>query len=196
MGGRGPRLADQDNTVGTVSGVAGRYATAIFELARDAGKLDAVSGDFTVLSAMLRASADLMRTVRSPVFTRIEQAAAMAAIGELARADDLTRRFIGLVASKRRLFALPQIIASFNILLANQRGEVSAQVTSAHPLDAASLEQLKAALKRAAGRDVQLQTVVDESLLGGLIVRMGSRMLDGSLATKLSNLQLAMKEVG
>ena len=189
-------MADQENSVISVSGVAGRYATAIFELARETRKLDAVAADLGALTSMLNNSADLLRTVRSPVFTRTEQGAAMAAIVSRAGMDDLTQRFIALLASKRRLFALPAIITSFNTLLAQHRGEVTAQVTSAHPLDTAQLDALKAALKRAAGRDVMVETAIDAKILGGLIVRMGSRMLDSSLATKLNNLQIAMKEVG
>jgi len=192
----GPQLAEQTQQVAGVSGLAGRYATAIFELAREAGKLDAVAGDLAALTAMLGASADLTRLVRSPVFSRAEQGKAMAAVLARMNAQDLTTRFIGLVASKRRLFVLPAMITIFNALLANHRGEVSARVTSAHALDNAQIESIKSALKQAAGRDVQLQADVDNSILGGLIVRMGSRMIDGSLRTKLNNLQIAMKEVG
>lgn len=179
-----------------VSGIQGRYATAIFELARESGKLDAVAADLATLMTLMNNNADLMRLVRSPVFSRTDQAKAMAGILARMGAQDLTSRFIGLVAGKRRLFVLPAMIAAFNTLLAGHRGEITARVTSAHPLDAGQLDAIKASLKTTAGRDVQLQADVDNSLLGGLIVRMGSRMIDSSLRTKLRNLQLAMKEVG
>lgn len=192
----GPQLAEQTQQVAGVSGIAGRYATAIFELTRDAGQLDAVAADLASLTAMLANSADLTRLVRSPVFSRTEQGKAMAAVLERMKARDLTRRFIGLVAAKRRLFVLPAMIAIFNALLAQFRGEVTARVTSAHPLDKAQLDAIAAVLKQTAGQDVQLQADVDNSLLGGLIVRTGSRMIDSSLRTKLNNLQIAMKEVG
>ena len=189
-------MAEQTQQVAGVSGLAGRYATAIFELAREARTLDGVAADLAALTKLLNTSADLTRLVRSPVFSRAEQGKAMAAVLARMQVQDLTARFIGLVASKRRLFVLPAIISIFNALLAAHRGEVSAQVTSAHALDSEQLDAIKSALKQAAGRDVQLQAVVDNSILGGLIVRMGSRMIDGSLRTKLNNLQIAMKEVG
>lgn len=189
-------MAEQTQQVAGVSGLAGRYATAIFELARDAGKLDAVAADLASLTALLAGSPDLTRLVRSPVFSRADQAKAMDAILDRMNVQDLTLRFIGLVASKRRLFVLPAMISVFNALLAQLRGEVTARVTSAHPLDKAQLDAIAAALKQTAARDVQLVADVDNSLLGGLIVRMGSRMIDSSLRTKLNNLQIAMKEVG
>ena len=192
----GPQLAEQTQQVAGVSGLPGRYATAIFELARDAGTLDAVAADLATLTALLGSSADLTRLVRSPVFSRADQGKAMAAVLARMNAQDLTKRFMGLVASKRRLFVLPAIITIFNALLANHRGEVSAHVTSAHALDSAQIDAIKSALKQAAGRDVQLKADVDNTILGGLIVRMGSRMIDSSLHTKLNNLQIAMKEVG
>ena len=189
-------MAEQTQQVAGVSGLPGRYATAIFELAREAGKLDAVAADLATLTALLGSSADLTRLVRSPVFSRAEQGRAMAAVLARMNAEGLTSRFIGLVASKRRLFVLPAMITIFNALLANHRGEVSARVISAHALDSGHIDAIKSALKQAAGRDVLVQADVDNSILGGLIVRMGSRMIDGSLRTKLNNLQIAMKEVG
>ncbi|MEQ1888521.1 MAG: F0F1 ATP synthase subunit delta [Alphaproteobacteria bacterium] len=189
-------MAEQTQQVAGVSGLAGRYATAIFELAREAGKLDAVAADLAALTGLLASSADLTRLVRSPVFSRADQGKAMAAVLARMNAQELTSRFIGLVASKRRLFVLPAMITIFNALLANLRGEVTAHVTSAHALDKTRLDAITAALKQVAARDVQLHADVDNSILGGLIVRMGSRMIDGSLRTKLNNLQIAMKEVG
>lgn len=183
-------------TIAGVSGLAGRYATALFELARDAGELDMIAGDLATLKSLIDDSQDLRRLVRSPVFSREEQGKAMAAILEKAGAAQLTQRFIGLVAAKRRLFALPGIIDAYISLLAQHRGEVTAQVVSAHTLDEGQMTALADALKNAAGRDVQIETRVDDKILGGLIVRMGSRMIDSSLRTKLTNLQVAMKEVG
>lgn len=196
LGGRGPELAEHQISIMSVSGLAGRYATALFELAQETGKLAVVEADLRSLTAMLGASTDLMRAIRSPVFTRAQQGAAIEAILQAAGADDLTRRFAGLLAAKRRLFALPQIIGDFTKLLAHQRGEVTAQVTSAQALDAGQMAALKTALTQAAGRDVTVQAGVEPGILGGLIVRMGSRMIDSSLRTKLNNMQLAMKEVG
>ena len=194
--GQGPPLAEQTQQISSEAGLPGRYATAIFELAREAGKLDRVAGDLGKLRAMMNDSPDLTRLVRSPVFSRAEQGKAMAAIMQRIGADDLSARFVALVASKRRLFVLPAIIQAFNAMLARLRGETVAQVISAHALDKSQLDAVAAALKQAAGREVQIQASVDNGILGGLIVRMGSRMIDGSLRTKLNNLQIAMKEVG
>lgn len=189
-------MADDGKIIAGVSGLAGRYATALFELARDAGELDTIAGDLATLKSLINDSQDLRRLVRSPVFSREEQGKAMAAILEKADAAKLTQRFIGLVATKRRLFALPGMIDAYMSLLAQHRGEVTAQVVSAHTLDEGQMTALADALKNAAGRDVQIETRVDNEILGGLIVRMGSRMIDSSLRTKLTNLQVAMKEVG
>ena len=194
--GQGSPLAEQTQQISSEAGLPGRYATAIFELAREAGKLDRVAGDLGKLRAMMNDSPDLTRLVRSPVFSRAEQGKAMAAIMQRIGADDLSARFVALVASKRRLFVLPAIIQAFNAMLARLRGETVAQVISAHALDKSQLDAVAAALKQAAGREVQIQASVDNGILGGLIVRMGSRMIDGSLRTKLNNLQIAMKEVG
>lgn len=177
-----------------VSGMAGRYATALFELADGANSLDATASDLAAISALLNESDDLRRLVLSPVFGADEQARAFAAVLERAGIKGLTANFIGLVIQNRRLFALPDMIAGFNGLLAVKRGEVSADVTSAHPLSDAQLQSLKASLKTATGRDVQINANVDASLLGGLVVKVGSRMIDSSLKTKLSSLKLAMKE--
>ncbi|HAK61895.1 MAG TPA: F0F1 ATP synthase subunit delta [Alphaproteobacteria bacterium] len=189
-------MAEKTQQISGEAGLPGRYATAIFELAREAGKLDAVAGDLGKLRTLIEESPDLTRLVRSPVFSRAEQGKAMAAIMQRLGADDLSARFVALVASKRRLFALPAIITTFNAMLARLRGETVAQVISAHALDKSQMDAIAAALKEAAGREVQIQASVDNGILGGLIVRMGSRMIDGSLRTKLNNLQIAMKEVG
>lgn len=174
--------------------MAGRYATALFELAESDAALDAVAADLGRIGALLNDSADLRRLVASPVFGADDQGRAFAAILERAGIKGLVANFVGLVIRNRRLFALPAMIVGFKQLLAKKRGEVSADVASAHPLSEAQLASLRQALKAATGRDVQIDTRVDEGLLGGLVVKVGSRMIDSSLKTKLNSLKLAMKE--
>jgi F-type H+-transporting ATPase subunit delta len=177
-----------------VSGVAGRYATALFELAEAQGALDAVAGDLGRISSMLAASGDLTRLVRSPIYSAEDQGRAFAALLDKAGISGLVKNFVGLVIKNRRLFALPDMISAYSSILAHKRGEMTAQVTSAHALNDAQVESLKAALKSATGRDVRIDTKVDAGLLGGLIVKVGSRMIDSSLRTKLNSLKIAMKE--
>jgi F-type H+-transporting ATPase subunit delta len=175
------------------SGLAGRYAVALFELAQEQGALDVVAGDLHRLREMLGGSADLERLIRSPVLSREEQARALAAVGERAGFAPLTRQFLGLLAHKRRLFALPDVIEAYDAMLAEHRGEVGAEVVSAVPLSQEQLESVQRQLAGAVGQDVKLSTAVDPSLLGGLIVRVGSRMIDASIRTKLRQLELALK---
>ena len=177
-----------------VSGVAGRYATALFELAEAQGALDAVASDLGRISSMLAASGDLTRLVRSPIYSAEDQGRAFAALLDKAGISGLVKNFVGLVIKNRRLFALPDMISAYSSILAHKRGEMTAQVTSAHALNDAQVESLKAALKSATGRDVKIDTKVDAGLLGGLIVKVGSRMIDSSLRTKLNSLKIAMKE--
>lgn len=176
--------------------VAGRYANALFELAAEADALPAVEADLARFTAMLADSEDLMRLVRSPVFAADEQERAIGAVLDKAEIGGLVGKFIRVVAGNRRLFALPHIITAFREQLAAHRGEVAAEVTSAEPLNERHLGALREALKAAIGKDVALDTHVDPALIGGLIVKVGSRMIDGSLRTKLNSLKLAMKEVG
>ncbi len=183
----------QESTL--VSGIAGRYATALFDLARDAGQLDTVAKDLDSLSAMLAQSADLVRLVRSPVFSREEQARAIAAVAEKAGFGDLVRRFLGVVANNRRLFVLADAIAAFKSLLSHHRGEAVAEVVSAVPLSDAQLAQIKSSLSSEAAGNVVINAKVDPSLIGGLVVKLGSRMIDASVRTKLNNLKSAMKGV-
>ena len=178
------------------SGVAGRYATALFELADQAGALDTVAADLKGLSGLIDTSDDLKRLVRSPVFSTDDQAAAMSAILTKAGVQTLTQNFIGVVIANRRIFALQDMIRAYGQLLAQSRGEISADVTSAYPLGDPQVAALKEALNAAMGRDVQIETRVDKELLGGLVVKVGSRMIDSSLRTKLNNLKFAMKEAG
>ena len=175
------------------SGLAGRYAVALFELAQEQDALDVVAGDLHGLREMLADSADLTRLIRSPVLSREEQARALAAIGERAGFAPLTRQFLGVLAHKRRLFALPDVIEAYDAMLAEHRGEVGAELVSAVPLSDEQLDSVKQQLATAVGQAVKLSTAVDPSLLGGLIVRVGSRMFDASIRTKLHQLELVLK---
>jgi len=177
-----------------VVGMAGRYATALFELARDASQLPTVEADLNTLKAMLDHSEDLRLLVRNPVFSNEQQLKALRAIMTKAELSDLTQNFVGVVIGNRRLFALSDMIVAFKGLMSKHRGEIQASVTSAKALQNHQIEDLKAALKSAVGRDVQMTTEVDEELLGGIVVKVGSRMIDTSLATKINNIQIAMKE--
>ncbi len=179
-----------------VSGLAGRYATALFELAEEQGQLDDVARDLTTLRAMLNDSDDLQRLVKSPVIARDDQVKALSAVAERAALSALVRNFLGLLARNRRLFAVADMIAAFGALLAAHRGEVTAQVSSAQALSDAQMASLNASLKSAIGRDVRIEADVDSSLLGGLVVRIGSRMIDNSLKAKLQGLRLALKGIG
>lgn len=171
----------------------GRYATALFELAQEAKSLDQVAGDLDTFKKMLDESDDLVRLVRSPVFAAHEQIRALDALFAKASIKGLAANFIRLVARNQRLFAIADMIADYRALLAAQRGEISAEVTSADKLSAQQVSRLKAELKAAVGRDVLLAQKVDPAILGGLIVKVGSRMVDSSLATKLNTLKVAMK---
>jgi F-type H+-transporting ATPase subunit delta len=179
-----------------VSGVAGRYATALFELASEGNAIDAVARDLDSFSAMLAESADLRRLVESPAFSAEDQTAAVKAVLAKAGISGVAGNFIGLVASKRRLFALPGMIQGFKNLVAEARGVVSAEVTVAEEPSAKRVEEIRAALKGVAGKDVDVAIRIDPAIIGGLVVKMGSRMVDASLKTKLNSIRLAMKEVG
>jgi F-type H+-transporting ATPase subunit delta len=177
----------------SVSGVAGRYASALFELAGEAKAVDKVGADLEVFRSLLESSDDLVRLVRSPVFTAEDQIAALEAICAKAGIGGLALNFIKLVTQNRRLFFIADMIKGYGALLAAARGEVPAEVTSAEELSPKHVAEIKSALKASIGRDVQLSTRVDSSILGGLIVKVGSRMMDNSLKTKLQNLKIAMK---
>jgi F-type H+-transporting ATPase subunit delta len=182
--------------VDTSSGVAGRYATALFELALEQKALEQVAGDLNRFGEALDAFDELVRLVKSPVFTAEEQGRALAAILEQLKIDGLTKNFLLLVAKNRRLFATPDMIRAFRAMLARHRGEVSASVTAATKLTESQVTALKQALQAALGQEVMLEERVDPGLLGGLVVKVGSRMVDTSLRTKLNSLKVAMKEVG
>jgi len=174
-------------------GLAGRYATAIFELAQEEKSVEAVERDFATLKTMIAESADLARLVHAPVFSRDEQKTGMNAILHRMEAAALTRRFVLTLAAKRRLFALTDIIRAFGALVAKQRGEVTADVVSAHPLNDAQIAELKSILRARLGREAKLNASVDASLLGGLTVKVGSRMVDSTLRTKLDALRGRMR---
>lgn len=184
------------NELSIVAGIAGRYATALFDLGQDSGNLDKIAGDIADLGKILDESAELRSVISSPLISRDEQGAAVQAIAERAGFDDLTRKFLGLVSSKKRLFALPGIVRAFRALMARHRGEISADVVSARPLTDAQKTALAAELKTAMGQDVTIEDRVDADLMGGLVVKVGSVMVDSSIRTRLQNLELAMKEVG
>ncbi|RVC83261.1 F0F1 ATP synthase subunit delta [Mesorhizobium sp. M4A.F.Ca.ET.022.05.2.1] len=179
-----------------ISAVAERYAGSLFELALQANSVAQVEADLTSFEALLEGSADLSRLINSPVFSSEDQAKAIAAIVAKAKLGGLAGNFLRVVAKNRRLFAVPGMIKAFRRIAADHRGEASAEVTSAHALTAAQQTELKAALKGVAGKDVAITVTVDPSLLGGLVVKMGSRQIDTSLKTKLNSLKLALKEVG
>ena len=180
----------------SIATVAGRYANALFELSAEVNLLPAVEADLGRFADMVAESADLARLVKTPVYSASEQAGAVGAVLDRAGIGGLVSNFIRVVAGNRRLFLMPAIIAIFRIMLATHRSEVAAEVTSAEPLSDRHVAALKAALKDSIGKDVALHTQVDPALIGGLIVKVGSRMMDGSLRTKLNSLKLAMKEVG
>ena len=179
-----------------MASVPGRYASALFELAQEQSQLQPVENDLNSIQAMLDESSDLMRMVRSPVFSADDQLKALDALLGQAGIGGLALNFVKLIVRNRRLFALPDMIKAFRTLAAGARGEVVADVASATALNDSQLQALKETLKASIGKDVQINASVDPSLLGGLVVKVGSRMIDSSLRTKLSTLKLRMKEVG
>ena len=178
-----------------LGGLAGRYAAALYDLAETAGALDPVANDLRGLKELIAASPDLAQVIASPILTREEQGRAILAVLEHAGAGDLVRRFAGVLAQNRRLFALRYIIDAFLARLAERRGEVLAQVTSAQPLSERQIERIAESLRRSTSGKVVIEARVDPELLGGLVVRIGSKLIDNSLKTKLTRLQLAMKGV-
>ncbi|MGA0532495.1 F0F1 ATP synthase subunit delta [Hansschlegelia sp. KR7-227] len=179
-----------------VSGMAGRYANALFDLAKDENAVDAVSADFDALGGMIAESEDLRRLIKSPVFSADEQSKAIGAVLDHAGASPLTAKFVKLVASNRRLFAVESMIKGFRALAAADRGATTAEVTVAEALTDDRRSALAKALQDVTGKTVDFDVKVDPKILGGLIVRLGSRMVDASLKTKLNSIKLAMKEVG
>ena len=178
------------------SGIAARYATALFDLSKEEKGLKALEGDVDALDAALSGSADLRSLISSPLVSREDQGNAIAAIAAKMGLSGIVSNTLALMAQKRRLFVLPQLIADVRARIATEKGEMTAEVTSATKLSAAQAKALAATLKASVGKDVKLKTAVDESLIGGLIVKLGSTMIDTSIKSKLAALQNSMKEVG
>ncbi len=178
------------------SGLAQRYAAALFELAEGDKSLDTVAEELRQLASLIEGSEDLQRLIRSPVISRDDQQKGMTAVLQAVGIGPLVQKFVGLVAANRRLFALPGMIAAYQEMMADRRGETVAEVVAAQKLSPEQLGAVEAILKKAVGTDVALSTRVDPQLLGGLVVKVGSRMIDFSLSTKLKRLSLAMKGIG
>lgn len=185
-------MAGEDHTV---FGMAGRYATALFELALENKAVDAVKKDLDQFDALIAGSTDLNRLVRSPVFDADEQLKALSAILAKAGIGGLAANFLRVIATNRRLFAVRDMIRAYRALVARHKGEVTAHVTVAEKLSDTHLDALKSALKSVtSGKDIDLDVRIDPAIIGGLIVQVGSRMVDSSLRTKLNSIKLAMKE--
>jgi F-type H+-transporting ATPase subunit delta len=178
-----------------VSGLAERYAAALFDLADERRTLDEAASNLRQLRAMLQASGDLLRLIRSPILSRHQQGQAMDVVAERAGFSPLVRDFLAVVARNRRLFAVPAMVEAFLAKLAARRGEVNAQVIAAQPLSEAQFATLNEQLRRSIGSRVSVDVRVDPRLIGGMVVKVGSRMVDGSVKSKLQRLQLAMKNV-
>jgi F-type H+-transporting ATPase subunit delta len=179
-----------------VFGVAERYATALFELASETGELEIVEADIARFETLRHESADLRRLMKSLVFSTEDQLKAISAVVEAADLGRTVSNFVKLVAANNRLSALPDMFRRFRQLLADQRGEVTAGIASAIPLSDGQLADIKGALADISGKSVHVELDVDPSLIGGLVVKLGSRMIDTSLKTKLDALKIALKEVG
>jgi F-type H+-transporting ATPase subunit delta len=191
---RGESDVATDNT--SVDGVAGRYASALFDLANENSAVETTESDLVNFQALLDESPDLVRLVRSPVIAADDQARAIAVLLEKAGIGGLTANFLKLVAANRRLFVIQDMIKVYRSLAAKARGEITAEVTSAFALNDEQVASLKETLKASVGKDVTLQSRIDPSILGGLIVKVGSRMIDSSLKTKLQNMKTALSGAG
>ncbi len=182
-----------DNSGGIQASLSGRYATALFQLARDGGSIDTVESSLSTIKRALAESADFATLTSSPLIGRTDAARGVAAAAQVLGLDTTTSNFLGVLAQNRRLNALPAVIAAFRALAANHRGEMTAEVVSAHPLTTDQVDGLKAQLRQRVGRDVTIDLSVDSSLLGGLVVKIGSQMIDSSIKTRLNSLAHAMK---
>jgi len=183
-------------TAGISTGIAARYATAVFDLAKEGKAIKALESDVATLGAAIAESADLRTLLTSPLYSRDEQSGAIAAIAAKLELSDTTSKVLALLAAKRRLFVLPHLLAVLQDMLSEERGEVTAEVTTAKALTEAQAEKLAETLKAQVGKSVTIKETVDESIIGGLIVKVGSKMIDTSIASKLNALQNTMKEVG
>jgi F-type H+-transporting ATPase subunit delta len=182
-----------ENSAGIQASLAGRYASALFELAREEGRIESVATSLSALRGALADSPEFRELTTSPLVDRDDALKAVTAASGTMQLDPLTAKFLGVLAQNRRLAQLPQILTVFDQLVAAHRGETTATVVSAHPLADDQLGALRSNLKSRLGRDVALDLQVDPSILGGLIVKVGSQMIDGSIRTKLNTLALAMK---
>jgi F-type H+-transporting ATPase subunit delta len=178
------------------TGIAGRYATAVFELAKSEKALKALEADVDALETTIAESTDFSALIHSPVYSRDEQGKAISAVAAKMKLSPIVGNTLGLMAENRRLFVLPQLLAGLRGLIADERGEVTAEVSSAKALTKAQSDKLAKTLKASVGKDVKIQATVDESLIGGLVVKVGSKMIDTSIRSKLSALKNTMKEVG
>jgi len=183
-------------TASISASIAARYASALFDLAKDEKKLTALESDADTLGAALDESAEFRDLIHNPVYSRAQQEAGVTAVAKKMELDGLTISTLGLMAQKRRLFALPQLVKSLKAMIADEKGEVTAEVTSAKALTATQQKKLAETLAKKVGKDVKIETHVDEAIIGGLVVKLGSQMIDSSIRSKLSSLQNAMKEVG
>lgn len=187
------RACDVASDGSSTASVPGRYASAIYDLARDSSQVAEVEAQLTAFQSLLDESEDLRRMIKSPVYAADEQARAIGALLEKAGIGGTTANFLGLVAKNRRLFAVPEMIKGFKALAAQGRGEVTATVTAAQALTDEQIEELKSTLRQSIGKDVTLDIWIDPEILGGLIVKVGSRMVDSSLRTKLNNMRVGLK---
>lgn len=187
------RVAQNGSDGPLLSGVAGRYALALFELARDENKVDDVTRNLDAFDALFQGNADLQKLVKSPAYTAEAQTAAISAVLDKAGISGLAANFIKLAASKRRLFAVPDMIRAYREKVRESKGIVRADVRVAEKPSDALVSEIKSALKEVAGSDVDLHLQVDPSLIGGMVVKIGSRMIDASLKTKLNGIRLAMQ---
>lgn len=195
-GSAGIERVDVSEPASISTGIAARYAAAVFDLARDDRAIGKLESDIDTLDAAVRESADFRTMIASPLITREDQSRALAALSKKMKLTPLMTNSLALMAQKRRLFVLPQLIAELRARIAEEKGEVTAEVTSATALSAAQAKSLAETLKARIGKDVILKAAVDESLIGGLVVKLGSTMIDTSVRAKLAALQNAMKEVG
>ncbi|SLN42031.1 ATP synthase subunit delta [Pseudooceanicola marinus] len=196
--GTGPKIGrvDVSEPASISYGIASRYAQAVFDIARENGKLKELETNIKDLAEALASSDDLRDMILSPIYTRAEQEKAILAVADKLALKPVTRNALGLMAQKRRLFALPQFCQRLNELLAEEKGEVTADVTSATPLSQEQQDKITAMLAETVGKQVALNTAVDEQLIGGLVIKVGSKMIDTSIRSKLNALQNVMKEVG
>ncbi len=178
------------------SGIASRYATAVFELANEENALDALEADLGLLDGALAESADLRDLINSPIYSRGDMQGAIGAVSGAVGLGAILSNTLQLMASNRRLFVTPALVSTLRGLIADHKGEVTADVVSAKPLTKTQSDKLAKSLRAAVGKDVNLNATVDENIIGGLIVKVGSKMIDTSIRSKLNSLQNTMKEVG